>query len=482
MPVIMPKKRNRRIKSDSALEQAALQHAARLSLGNLDMYRQWCTEHGFSSSLTKTEIQLAAEIEYQNRFRAESRIKQHNRESALVYQIHKFHSGKHDIDGIQDPVLRAIARGFKQSKKRNELRSVLLLVEQRSKLLLSVEYTRAVIDCHRHRQHWVRDLRRWQPRTRSASRQFSSFIRHCFAKYTVPAFMDNAWLSGKTQQQLWFIHLGNGKNIRKAELPVELTKAMAHHFVSAPAHYDAYAAIRWGQVMALGGRPSLAHAVNETRLNGDFRDDHFWCRVFQFFVENPMLDVVHVQPIVDYIWNQKYVPQVVFVERGVAREIDPPQPNFSMRGRSAHTLLRQVAQWHDQLGREIRGGNYQWRKSSVKDFKYAEGSVENGNRRVWTIYELLSSNELIVEGRQQDHCVASYAHSCYRGRTTIWTMDCAASDSVKKRLTIELRMGDFTVCQIRGASNRQATAAEMQIVNRWMVREKLKLSAYLSAN
>lgn len=475
----MPKKHNKRKISTSELEQAARNHAERLDLNTLDAYRLWCTEHGFSIALNKSVIQMASEVAYQRRHRAEARIKQHSKESGLVFQLHRFHKANPEITAIADPVLRELANGFRLTKNRDELLSTLLTIEQRSKLLLSAVHAKAVVACQKHCQHWVRDLNNWQPRTRSASRQASSLIRHCFAIYDVPAFMDNAWLSGKDIQQRWFIHLGRGQNIRTADLPVKLTKAMAHHFVSAPGHYDAYAAIRWGQVMSIGGNSSLAHAFNQTRLNEDFRDDHFWQRVIQFFVENPMLDIVHVQPIVDYIWNQKYEPQVIFVERGVAQEIAPPHPNFSMQGRSAHTLLRQVEQWHDRLGREIQGGDYQWRKSLIRDFKYSEGSKENGHRCEWAIYELLSSKELVAEGRVQGHCVASYAQSCFRGKTSIWTMDYADSAKIIKHLTIELRMNDYMVCQIRGVKNRCASDAEMRIVNRWMVRENLKLSRFL---
>lgn len=478
----MAKKRNKKKITAAELELIARSHAGGLQLNNLGEYRCWCVEHGFSPTTTKSALQMAAENEYQSRHLANIRIKQHSKESGLVFQINLFHKSNPDVTAIGDPVLCEIAYGFRRSRNRDALLSLLLRVEKCSKLLLSAEHAKAVIDCHHHRQHWVRDLTSWQLRTRSAPRQLAALIRHLFASYDVPEFMDNAWLSGTAAQQLWFIHLGSGRNIRKADLPVELTKAMAHHFMSAPAHYDAHAALRWGQVMSLGGRPSLAHAINETRLNGDFRDDHFWHRVMQFFVENPMLDAANVQPIIDYIWNQKYEPQEIFIERGVARELGPAQPNFSMRGRSAHTLLRQVEQWHDQLGRETRGGNYQWRKSVIKNFKYTEGSVENGNRCDWTIYELLSSNELVVEGRRQDHCVASYAYTCYRGKASIWTMDYSDATTMKKKLTIELRMGDLMVCQIRGASNRRATDAEMRVVHLWMIRENLKLSAYLHQN
>ena len=57
-----------------------------------------------------------------------------------------------------------------------------------------------------------------------------------------PPFMDHAWLGngagyvGDELCQQWFVHIGTGNNIRKADgLPFPLTKLMAHHFLQAPA-------------------------------------------------------------------------------------------------------------------------------------------------------------------------------------------------------------------------------------------------------
>ena len=99
-------------------------------------------------------------------------------------------------------------------------------------------------------------------------------------------------------------------------------------------------ALRWGQVHALGGNKRLLDAFRGTRLIQDFEHDDFWLNVFRFFIANPMLDVNHVNPIIDYIWNQKYQIQQVVVERGVVEEHDPPQPNFSMKGRTPRVFAQ----------------------------------------------------------------------------------------------------------------------------------------------
>ncbi len=56
-----------------------------------------------------------------------------------------------------------------------------------------------------------------------------------------------------------------------------------------------------------------------------------------------------------------------------------------------------------------------------------EGARDSKNMRIWPIRELLNSNELIAVGRHQRHCVATYAHSCYSGRSSIWAMEIATN-------------------------------------------------------
>ena len=159
-----------------------------------------------------------------------------------------------------------------------------------------------------------------------------------------------------------------------------------------------------------------------------FKDDEFWLSVLRFFIANPLLDTRHYGPIVDYIWHKKYENRMVFVERGVAREEGPEQPNFSMHGRTPDTLLRQVEEWHKRLGRESRGVNLNWIKSKFNEFRYTVGQTKSRNMEIWTIRELLNSNELIAEGRAQHNCVASYARSCFTGVTSIWLKWCIHCD------------------------------------------------------
>lgn len=459
-----------------------LTFAHRLRLPSIEAYQQWCEQQGFRTQLNKTQRELEHEYRQYSKNVAKLTLKRHKRESNLQFYIKKLYSQEIRYAGLQSDVLHTIGNGFRKAQNRRLLCDVLCQLEEKSKLLSHVDYVKGIISFVAHYSKWIRPFADWQPGTRNADRQFASLARHLFAKYPVPAFMDKVWQHGSGKAKGWFIHIGMGNNIRTApHLPITLTKKMAHHFLQAPAHYSVNAAFRWAQIHALGGNKAVADAVAETRISRHFREQDFWLSVLRFFVDNPMLDTRHYGPIVDYIWHQKYEFQMVFVGHGVAREDPPLQPNFSMRGRTPDTLLRHVDAWHRRLGKESRGGQSQWLKSKYDDFRYIEGQAESRNMKVWTIRELLNSKELVAEGRTQQHCVATYAHSCLAGSTSIWTMDLQTSYELEKRVTIELHLRTKTIRQVRGLRNRLASREELAVIRRWASQEGFRIGAYIAA-
>lgn len=370
--------------------------------------------------------------------------------------------------------------GFSETKYRNTLYKYLLYVEAHSKLLKSELYAQGLIALARNSNDWLRSFDSWDVPSYNPDSQFSSIARHLWAEYDVPVFMDDAWLSDNPIYQEWFRHIGKGQNIRTApDLPFPLTKSMAHYFLLTPKVYSIPAALRWGQVFSLGGDQRLVDALLDTRLVRDFHDNDFWESVLRFFIRNPMLDTIHINPIIDYIWNQKYENRIVFVERGVANEIGPVQPNFSMKGRTVDSLLKAVHQWHKTLGKESKSGNFQWKKSGISEFKFIEGSKESKNMKIWSIQELLNSQELVAEGREMSHCVSSYTQSCYKGNSSIWTMNSETAEGREKHLTIEINLQTNQICQARGKRNRRPTEKEREIISRWAGEANIQMASYI---
>lgn len=424
----------------------------------------------------KTPQENAARISEQ----ADTKLLRANKTRKLKPLISRIYRRELAPDDLVTETARELFAGFEESKNREKLLHFLLLVEGQSKLIKSPHHIRGVISLSKEPEKWVRPLEEWQSDTHNPDRQFSSLARHLWALYSVPLFMDNAWTNGNCTQQEWFRHIGAGKNIRTAaDLPAPLTKMMAHLFLTAPPSYSIDSAFRWAQVHSLGGDPRLADALLETKIAHDFRDNEFWLSVLRFFIRNPMLDPAQINPIIDYIWNRKYENRIVFVGRGVAEELGPEQPHFSMRGRTVASLLTAVEAWHKQLGREAKGGNLQWKKSPYEPFSCVEGSKKNKNMRVWRIRELLSSAELIAEGRAMQHCVASYARSCHNGTCSIWTVDTETEEGMDKLLTLEINNASNQIRQVRGKRNRRPTEKEKEVIQRWATQEGLGVASYI---
>ncbi len=215
--------------------------------------------------------------------------------------------------------------------------------------------------------------------------------------------------------------MGLGRNIRTADVPLALTKKMAHEFALAPEHDSIDRALRRGQVRGLGGSKELARAIVATRLGRSFEDEDFWRTVVHFFVNHPELGLEHVGPIVDYLHDQRFVAQEVFVEEGDVSP-GPPQPNLSMKGRTPRSLLRQVGEWHVRLRRLLPVRAFHWGPSGIGEFRWEEPPGDRPGYRGWTIRELLSSGALHREGAAMRHCVATFARACARREASIWSM------------------------------------------------------------
>ena len=458
-------------------------HIRELGIKTFSEYKEWCREHHFSCSLNKGSHQRRKEISVAKGAIAKQLLTAEKKSRNLKDIIPKIYSNRIRESELRNGTAKEIALAFKRSKSPKLLLRLLLFLEKNSDLLDDISYIKGIEAIARHYKCWVRPLEHWQVKRHNQSHQFSGLLRHLFATYSVPLFMDNVWFLENETHQKWYIHIGSGQNIRTApSLPTELTKKMAHHFLDTPKQYNIDEALRWGQVHALGGDKRLLDAFRGTRLIEDFEHDDFWLNVFRFFIANPMLDVSHVNPIIDYIWNQKYQIQQVVVERGVVEEHDPPQPNFSMKGRTPDSLLKQVNDWHIALGKVPSGGKLQWMPSDIGEFKIRRKDKQLNQSEIFQIRELLSTDELIYEGSKMRHCVRTYSQSCYNGKISIWTMESMdeVDKELRKILTIEVSLKEKSINQIRGKRNRLPTQSEMSIIKRWATKENLSIANYLS--
>lgn len=483
--------KKRRNKCAAQPTEVLLDHMRRIDAATVEEYLAWCGEHGFSRRLDKGWGALKKEREEVAARRVRASFAQARKFSKPIDALTSALAGELEPGELRAGDLRTACELLCKLRDGGrphveELSEMLRAVAARARFLMDdevvgdrrVPYLRGLVTLNERRGQWLRPLDEWRPRSHNRRKQFASLARHLVADYPVPGFLDAAWLrrdKGSHAHRDLFVHIGRGNNPRTGRTPVPLSKKEAHFFLTAPDHYSIEGAVRWGQVLALGGSPRLVDALVATPLGATFAHEEFWSSVLRFFVDNPMLDPASVGPLIDYIDHQKFRSTDVVQADGRVRTEPPPQPGFSMARRTPAALLAQMERWHARLGRAHAAGAVSWAPAGPAEFTWETGRT---NAKVWTIRELRSSQALLLEGRAMKHCVSSYARSCAAGRCSIWSLEVRSRDGLEKRQTVEVsRQG--VIVQSRGKLNALPKQQDLDVLRRWAEREGLALATYL---
>ena len=378
---------------------------------------------------------------------------------------------------------------FRTAAERKHIQPFLLaLAGKRTEMLHRPELAAALGAIGANRRHWRRELTDWQPKTRNVHLQLDSLLRHLFDQYgDVPAWVLAGWGVTPPPHHLDLtplaIHLGSGQSLRSfAKLPLPLTKRLEHEMRQAPAHCTFQEAYRYAQ-LAVRDALDWWGVVLESRLGRQplAAGDDFWLGVFDFFRATPMVDSRQFGPVCDWI-HQK---------RSVGFGPEPPQPGFSLKGRSLVSLLDQMTAWHRRLADNqrarharhlgapnpaVQARRYEspqlplstcWTGLAVPNFK----SDVKGRAR---ITQLTTYGQLVEEGRTHQHCVASYLDSCRRGRCGIFSLVVEGQPVITLEVTSE-----HLLVQARGRHNRTMTASERHWVTRWLGEARLAIAKYV---
>jgi hypothetical protein len=176
--------------------------------------------------------------------------------------------------------------------------------------------------------------------------------------------------------------------------------------------------------------------------------------------------------------HRRFVSQCVFVPPGVIERRGPAQPNFTMKGRTPVSLLRQVEAWHRTLA-HAEQPKAAWPNSGFSGLELVEGAERVDNLKIWTITELLSTKALVAEGRKMKHCVATYGQSCASGACSIWTLEVETFEGRSKILTVEVQNANKLICQARGKCNALPSEKQRGILRRWAELAGLTLAKYV---
>lgn len=481
------------------LDRELQQHLASLGLATLAEYEAWCERHGFGVRLKKNWKQRCRERYIAGRERihnAAAECRQAKRrpretlERVLDGDLGAWEAGQprwHLVDSLASSVRgESTFAAFRQ----------LLLHVEASTGLISIQpplnqfgenggstYIHALLSLARQTSNWIRPLETWKPKTHNVRRQFASLAFHLLANYSVPAYFDSAWFVSDSEQavkqQGWYCSIGNGVSPRKLDLPLRLTRRMAHHFLRAPSNYSIDAALRYGQVMGLGGSPRLVAAVLSSRIGTSFENNDFWVTVIRWLIAHPAVENRHIGPLIDYVHFRRFGDDVESTDADGPTQSPTATAVFEIRGRTASALLRQMHEWHGDLRKSPDAPHLEWLPSGIMPLDWTESVDAEGKQRRWTTVELLSRKALFDEGMAMRHCVASYVSFCVGGGTSIWSLGVEVDGgSRKRRLTIELSVNSRVVCQVRGKANRLPNEREMTLVRRWAAEAGLTLPGY----
>jgi hypothetical protein len=319
----------------------------------------------------------------------------------------------------------------------------------------------------------VRGVQDWTPKVKGARSCFRSLAKHLLEKYPQPQILWTALEephNAATQLAPVVFHVAQGRSLAKAPeniWPFGLSKKQCHNVLNTTG-MSFLTAIRHQQMEPFGGTPRLAKAWMAQRRGttvGTKTEEAFWVSVMAFFAKNPMLDHAQIGPIVDYIqW------------------IRGENPNFSMKGRTAGALLRDVEQWHVQLHRVKATDGARYNPSGFPHYVNKithRDKTGNHIEVVWSITEILTGKDLASEGRALHHCVYSYSGSIQRGAVSIWSMTKKEMGQLSRCLTMEVVNRSRQIVQARGLRNRRPENDEFRVMKDWADKAGLSTGTYL---
>lgn len=308
---------------------------------------------------------------------------------------------------------------------------------------------------------WLRSPATWCPREPAS---FASLVEHLLLAYPAPRFLYAAALDLRHVAELrwmaYLIALGQGGSVRRlAELGRERWPdewaVIPHKLVACLGRVHEQHSPRSGlmeaEVLRVGGS-----AIEHRRLCSDHS--------FAFdptAAEKTPEELGFWRTTVE--WLTRHREQLTDDDATVilawARHMQIEQQRigepFRWRGRTAASALREATAYRDSLQRH-RWNRLSWRHHGW-DWQGSHGDLG------CSIHELIDSAQLHDESQAMSHCVYSYAHACWSGRTAIFSL----RQDGRRRVTIELNLASKRVVQAKRAYNQEPSALEWAVIQRW---------------
>ena len=338
-------------------------------------------------------------------------------------------------------------------------------LEKRAPKLLENPSYREVVRSMRSEEH-VRSIRDWEPRGKGCGTLFRSLCDHIWAKYPMPAFLWSGFFERNTDIHGLVKDVARGGSLftysKEGRFQVPLTRAMVHELMAkTPGDFSFTRAIRRIQVKTAGGTPRFFQVWADSRPGqalGTRDEEIFWASVIDWFSKHPMFDPTQVGPMVDYISYRRNQDRT-----------------FSMKGRSPMAMLRGMQEWHNELAkvRQVKGTPFL--PSGFKEFEWTRSS--KGVQTIWRIKEILTSKELLTEGRVMRHCVGSYSYRIESKTMSIWSLSAEQGWTPEEKVcTIEVSNVNRSIVQARGKFNKMIETEPFQVMQRWASENALSIN------
>ena len=166
--------------------------------------------------------------------------------------------------------------------------------------------------------------------------------------------------------------------------------------------------------------------------------------------------------------------------------------NFSIQRRTLAQLCRESEAFYARIQERVAAREQRRREAREAREEYLAkrrrtnwnphptiSPYEEGHQyaRTWyKIVELTTEEQLERGGSVMRHCVGSYANSCLRGPTSIWSLRQFKKNKWYSEVTIEVR--SKSICQARAAMNALPMDEHREVIESWALREKLNWDIY----
>ena len=180
-----------------------------------------------------------------------------------------------------------------------------------------------------------------------------------------------------------------------------------------------------------------------------YKDINFWKRGFEILSRSNYRED-DITEYVDYLNFSKYQTQ-----------------NYSLKGKTYVNILKEIKQWHQ----DIYNPKYKKIKKYWRDKDDGIIKEINCESTVYYYQQIIDSETLYYEGKDNHHCVYAYLKECINMHVQIWKL---SQKNSKTRITIEVR--NNTIIQARGKCNMRDYYIDDNVLPIFAKQENFKIN------